>query len=132
MSDHIIGDVDRQRASSNPDTRIQTHRGGQIAIQVGRFAARAVGLLTFATLAVLEPFVRFILMTVASLGMFITIVFGFLIGAEGFPKWFILAMSVACFLVLGAYYRIIECLRDRKRHARSSLKWPAAPTIGIP
>ena len=71
-------------------------------MQVGRFAGRAVGSLTFATLAVLEPFVRFTLMKLASFGMFITIVFGFLIGAEGFPKWFMLAMSVAWFLVLGA------------------------------
>ena len=108
MSDHIIRDMDRPRAGSNPDTRIQAHRGGQIAIQVGLFAARAVGLLTFATLAVLEPFVRFTLMTLASLGMFTTIVFGFLIGAEDFPKWFMLGMSVACFLVLGAYYGIMS------------------------
>ena len=77
-------------------------------MQVGRFAGRAVGLLIFATLAVLEPFVRFILMTVASLGMFVTIVFGFLIRAEDFPKWFMLGMSVACFLVLGAYYGIMS------------------------
>ena len=77
-------------------------------MQVGRYAGRVVGLLIFATLAVLEPFVRFILMTVASLGMFITIVFGFLIGAEGFPKWFMFGMSVACFLVLGAYYGIMS------------------------
>ena len=77
-------------------------------MQVGRFAGRAVGSLTFATLAEMEPFVRFTLMTVASLGMFITIVFGFLIGAEGFPKWFMLGMSVACFLVLGAYYGIMR------------------------
>ena len=102
MSDHIIRDVDRQRAGSNPDTRIQAHGGVRIAMQVGRFAGRAGRSLTFATLAVLEPFVRFTLMTLASFGMFITIVFGFLIGAEGFPKWFMLAMSVAWFLVLGA------------------------------
>ena len=51
---------------------------------------------------------RLILMTVASLGIFVTIVFGFLIGAEGFPKWFMFGMSVACFLVLGAYYGIMS------------------------
>ena len=80
-------------------------------MQVGRYAGRAVGLLIFATLAVLEPFVRFTLMTLASFGMFITIVFGFLIGVEGFPKWFMLGMSVACFLVLGAYYGIMSVFR---------------------
>ena len=77
-------------------------------MQVGQFAGRAGRSLTFATLAVLEPFVRFTLMTLASLGMYITIVFGFLIGAEGFPKWFMLGMSVACFLVLGAYYGVMR------------------------
>jgi hypothetical protein len=93
MNDHITLDVDR---------------GSRIAIQVGRFAGRAVGLLIFATLAVLEPFVRFILMTLASLGIFVTIVFGFLIGAEGFPKWFMLGFSVGCFLLLGAYYGVMS------------------------
>lgn len=77
-------------------------------MQIGRFAGRAVGVLIFATLAVLEPFVRFILMTMASLGMLVTIVFGFLLGAEGFPKWFMLGFSVGCFLLLGAYYGVMN------------------------
>lgn len=77
-------------------------------MQVGRVAGHAIGLLIFAAMAVLEPFVRFILTTLASLGMFVTIVFGFLIWAEGFPKWFMLGMSVACFLVLGAYYAVMS------------------------
>ena len=77
-------------------------------MQVGRFAGHAVGALIFATLAVLEPFVRFILMTVASVGMFVTIVFGFLIGAEGFPKWIMLGLSVSCFLLLAAYYGVMS------------------------
>ena len=104
MSDHISLDVDRQREVGGPSTRIQAPRGARIAMQVGRFAGHAVGVLIFATLAVLEPFVRFVLMTLATLGMFVTIVFGFLIGAEGFPKWIMLAMSVSFFLLLGAYY----------------------------
>ena len=77
-------------------------------MQVGRFAGRAVGVLIFATLAVLEPFVRFILMTLASSGMIVTIVFGFLIGAEGFPKWFMLGFSVSCFFLLGTYYGVMS------------------------
>ena len=108
MSNHITLDTDRQRAVDGPNTRIQVPRGTRITTQVGRFAGRAVGVLIFATLAVLEPFVRFILMTVASLGIFVTIVFGFLIGAEGFPKWIMLGMSVGCFLALGAFYGIIS------------------------
>ena len=77
-------------------------------MQVGRFAGRVFGLLIFATLAVLEPFVHFILLTLATLGMFVTIVFGFLIAAEGFPKWFMLGMSVGCFFVLAAYYGVMS------------------------
>ena len=77
-------------------------------MQVGRFAGHAVGVLIFATLAVLEPFVRFVLMTLATLGMFVTIVFGFLMGAEGFPKWVMLGISVSCFLLLGAYYGVMS------------------------
>jgi hypothetical protein len=38
--------------------------------------------------------VRFVLMTLATLGMFVAIVFGFLIAANGFPKWTMLG-SVA-------------------------------------
>ena len=108
MSDHITLDVDRQRAVGDPNTRIQAPRASRIVIQIGRFAGLAVGVLIFATLAVLEPFVRFILMTVASLGMFVAIVFGFLIGAEGFPKWFMLGMSVSCILLLAAYYGVMN------------------------
>ena len=112
MSDHITIDVDRQRVVGGPPTRIQAHRGARIPMQVGRFAGHAIGLLIFATLAVLEPFVRFILMTLASLGMFVTIVFGFLIGAEGFPKWFMLGLSVGCFLFLGEYYGVMSMFRN--------------------
>ena len=79
-------------------------------MQIGRFAGRAVGVLIFATLAVFEPFVRFILTTLATLGIFVTIVFGFLMGAEGFPKWLMLGMSVGCFLALGAYYWVMSIL----------------------
>lgn len=108
MSNHITLDLERQRAVGGPNTRIQARRGTRIAMQIGRFAGRTVGVLIFATLAVLEPFVRFILMTLASLGMFVTIVFGFLIGAEGFPKWFMLGLSVGCFILLGAYYGVMR------------------------
>ena len=83
------------------------HRAARITIRMGKFSVRGAGLLIFATMAVLEPFVRFILMTLASLGMFVTIVFGFMIGAEGFPKWIMLLLSVGCFLLLGAYYAIM-------------------------
>ena len=108
MSDHGTLGVDRQRAVGDPSAQIHAHRAARLAIHVGKFSVRGAGLLIFATMAVLEPFVRFILVTVASLGMFVTIVFGFLIGSEGFPKWFMLGMSVGCFLLLGAYYGVMN------------------------
>ncbi len=100
--------LDRQRRADRASTRMPTPRGARIAIQVIGFALHIVRVLILATLAVLEPFVRFILTTLAALGMFVTIVFGFLIGAQGFPKWFMLEMSVGCFLVLGAYYGLMS------------------------
>src|SRR5258708_18550627 len=106
MSDHITPDTDRPRAVGVPSKRICAHRAARIAIHVGQVSVRGAGLLIFAMLAVLEPFVRFILMTVGSLGMFVTIVFGFLIGAEGFPKWIMFGISVGCFLILGGYYGV--------------------------
>ena len=103
MSDYITLNIDPQPVGGS-NTRIPAHRGTRIATQLGQSFGRAIGMLIFATLAVLEPFVRFILMTLATLGMFVTIVYGFLIGAEGFPKWLMLGMSVGCILVLAAYY----------------------------
>ena len=108
MSNHISLNVDGQREVGHLSSRTQAHRGARIAMQVSRFAGHAIGVLIFATLAVLEPFVRFILITLASLGMFVTIVFGFLIGSEGFPKWLMLGMSVGYFLLLGAYYGVMS------------------------
>ena len=96
------------RGAGGPTTWIQAHRGARIATQAGWFVRRALGVLIFSTLAMLEPFVQFILLPLATLGMFVTIVFGFLIGAEGFPKWFMLGMSVGCFLVLAAYYWVMS------------------------
>ena len=65
-------------------------------------------MLISAALAVAEPFVRFTLTTLATLGMFVTISFGLLMGAKGFPTGFMLAMSVGCFLLLGAYYAVMR------------------------
>jgi hypothetical protein len=79
-------------------------------MQLARFAGRAVSVLMLATLAILEPFARFILLTLATLGMCVTIMFGFLIGAHGFAKCFMLAMSLGCLVLLGAYYMVMSIL----------------------
>ncbi len=104
MIDQIRLSLDRSPGAASSSTRMIKPRGVRLALQLIRFAGRAAGVLIFAMLAVLEPLVRFVLMTLATLGMFVTIVFGFLIAANGFPKWTMLGMSLGCFLLLGAYY----------------------------
>jgi hypothetical protein len=71
-------------------------------------AAWAGGRLIFACLTLLEPLVRFTLTTLATLGIFVTIVFGFLLGAKNFPTWFMLGMALGCLLLLGAYYAVMR------------------------
>ncbi len=56
----------------------------------------------------LEPLVRFTLMSLAILGIFVTALFGFLIDAPGFPKWLMLAMSLGCFLILVGYHGVMS------------------------
>lgn len=73
-----------------------------------KYTARVGRMLISATLAVLEPVVRFTLTTLAILGAFVTIVFGFLMATKGFPIWFMLGMSVGCFLLLAVYYAIMR------------------------
>jgi hypothetical protein len=70
-------------------------------------------MLIFAVLAVCEPLVRFVLVTLATLGMFVTFVFGFLFAAHGFPKWTMLGMSVGFFLLLGAYYGMMAAFGNQ-------------------
>lgn len=72
------------------------------------YAVSAIRLLILATLAVLEPLIRFTLTTLATLGVFVTIVFGFQMATKGFPTWFILGMSIGCFLLLAAYYAVLR------------------------
>lgn len=72
------------------------------------YSVPTVRLLVLATLAVLEPLVRFALTTLATLGAFVTIVFGFLMATNGFPTWFMLGMSLGCFLLLAAYYAVMR------------------------
>jgi len=72
----------------------------QVALQLTRFVRRVAALVVFGALAVLEPLVRFLMMTMAILGVFVTIVFGFVIAVDGFPKWTMLGMSAGCFLLM--------------------------------
>ena len=104
MIDDIRPSLDRRLGAASSSTRVIEPRAVRLALQLIRFAGRAAGVLIFAMLAVLEPLVRFVLMTLATLGMFVTIVFGVLVAAHDFPTWTMLGMSVGCFLLLAAYY----------------------------
>ena len=107
MNDHIPLDLYRQHVADETNMRREVHGTARIARQFGRFAGRAVSVLVFATLAVLEPLVRFVLVSLAILGIFVTTLFGFLIDAPGFPKWLMLAMSLGCFLILVGYHGVM-------------------------
>ena len=120
MSDPTMLNVDRQQAPAGWRPATPARQAAWLLAPLTRFLARTVGLAIFAALAVLEPFVRFLLMTLATLGMLVTIVFGFMITVDGFPRWGMLAMSVACFVLLGAYYGLMSIFgnvgptRDRR------------------
>lgn len=75
-----------------------------VALVSGQLVSRGLGGMAFAALAVLEPLVRFVLISLAALGIFVTIVFGVLLEMERFPHWFMLGFSGGCFLILGIYY----------------------------
>jgi len=108
MNDQAALDVEAAGAV----TRIPALRIIMLVLQLVRFVGRVVALVTFAALAVLEPLVRLLLMSLAILGMLIMIVFGFLIAADSFPKWTMLETAVACFLLLGAYYWVMKTLNS--------------------
>lgn len=82
-------------------------------------AWRAVGLTIFATQAILEPVVRYVLSALAATGMLMTLVFGVLLREPGFPTGFMFCASLACFVLLAAYYALMRCfgdLGDERRH----------------
>jgi hypothetical protein len=108
----MIDLITSMASSANSCTRMFESPPLRFASQLTRVAARVGGLLVFGAMAVLEPLVRFLLATLATLGMFVTIVFGFFIAANGFPKWTMLGMSMGCFLLLGLYYRAMSVFED--------------------
>ncbi|HJV69427.1 hypothetical protein, partial [Ideonella sp.] len=64
-------------------------------IAASLFAAWQLVRLALVTVLVLaEPLVRIVLVPIAFLGFFVTLVFGFLMGAPHFPKWGMLAFSI--------------------------------------
>jgi hypothetical protein len=96
--------------------RIEVRRLTGLAAQLSQFIGRAVGVLGFVMLAVLEPPVRFFLMSLATLGILVTIVFGFLFATERFPKWFMLGFSGCCLLILAMFYLAMKAFANLGSH----------------
>ena len=61
-------------------------------------------------LVVLEPFVRFVLSSVAILGTLIALMFRFCLGRTQFPFWLTLMLSLGCLGALILYYISIKLL----------------------
>jgi hypothetical protein len=103
MEGSLVKDV-HTREAEPAITRVEVRRVARLVLRLAQFVGRGICALLFATLAVLEPLVRLLLTSLATLGMFVTIVFGFLLGTEGFPRWLMLGFSGGCFLILLMYY----------------------------
>ena len=85
------------------------------------FTVRAVRVLIAACLTLLEPLVRFTLTRLATLGVFVTIVFGFLLKAKNFPTWFMLGMALGC--LADGRLRVLEVVTKAKSATTVLLRW---------
>jgi hypothetical protein len=104
-------------------------RAADVARVAGAVAAVAVGLALAglwsvlrlalcALLVMIEPLLRVTLVPVAFLGFVVTLIFGFLIGAPGFPKWGMLAFSIGAlalyWLFLALMGLVLKLPRDHR------------------
>ncbi len=72
------------------------------------FTWQVIRVPVFATLVVLEPVVRFILMAATLLGLFMAFFFRLSRAAPHFPFWGMLGIAIGCALGLLAYQSIIR------------------------
>ena len=90
----------------------ESDRFTQCAVRLGgglfTVAWRALGIVIFASLAILEPLVRVVLSTLATVGLLMTLIVGVLGRAAHFPTVFMFCMSIGCFLLLALYYWILR------------------------
>ncbi|WP_298703864.1 hypothetical protein [uncultured Variovorax sp.] len=93
----------------------------------GRLAVNALWWMAFALIQLLrvlasavlvlaEPFVRAVLVPVALLGFFVTLVFGFLIGDANFPRWGMLAFSVGALVLYWLYLGLMSLFMSLPSH----------------
>lgn len=73
-----------------------------------------------ALLVLIEPLLRVTLVPLAFLGFVVTLIFGFMMGSPGFPRWGMLAFSVGLILVywlfLGLMSLFMRLPPDYDRH----------------
>ena len=82
--------------------------GSGLARRIGRFGWQGIALPIRALLTILEPVARFVLTTVALLGILISIFFEFSGAAPRFPFWLVFGLSLGCgslVIVLNAVMR---------------------------
>jgi hypothetical protein len=85
-----------------------THCAARLVEGLLSVAWRALGIVIFASLAILEPLVRVVLSTLATVGLLMTLIVGVLGRAAHFPTVFMFCMSIGCFLLLALYYWILR------------------------
>lgn len=93
-------------ATRDGDLRTDAESG--LARKIGQFGWQGIALPIRAFLMMLEPVARFVLTTVALLGILISIFFEFSGAAPRFPFWLVFGLSLACgslVIVLNAVIR---------------------------
>jgi hypothetical protein len=89
-----------------------TRRSLPAAVGLGalKLLWHVVRLPTVTFLVILEPFVRTILMGIATLGVLMCLFYEFLVKLPHFPFWQMLGLSIGSALLLLPYYALIRVL----------------------
>lgn len=72
-----------------------------------------------AALVLLEPAVRAVLVPVAFLGFWVTMIFGFLVGDPHFPRWGMLAFSLGALILYWLYVGLMSLFMSWPPHDHS-------------
>jgi hypothetical protein len=75
-----------------------------------------VGLVLVMPLVILEPFVSFILMAIATCGLLMCLFNRFLVHDPRFPFWLMLSLSIGSAFLLLPYYALIRFLSGKRWH----------------
>jgi ABC-type polysaccharide/polyol phosphate export permease len=104
------GEVSMNTSNWHTAEASSQHAVGTIIRRAFRVAIGGVRLPILAVLVILEPIVRFVLATVALLGIITAILFESSAAAPTFPFWGMIGFSIGCVLVLALYYALMRLL----------------------